>query len=251
MTTPHQEPSGPAGTPPQTTPAQVALVTGSNRGIGFETCRQLAGAGIRTILTSRKATEGEQAADLLKAEGLDVVHHPLDVTDLKSIEGLIGYLSEGVGRIDILVNNAAIYLDEGESIFRIGTETMRMTMETNFYGPFHLCRALVPLMRRHAYGRIVNVSSGYGSLSGMKGKTAAYKISKAALNALTRIVADEVKGYNIKVNAVSPGWVRTDMGGAHAPDSPEKAAAGIVWLATLPKDGPTGGFFEHRKPVPW
>lgn len=251
MTTPPQKPSGPAGISPPPTPLKVALVTGANRGIGFETCRQLAGAGIRTILTSRKVTEGDKAADLLKAEGLDVVHHPLDVTDPKSIEGLIGYLSEGVGRIDILVNNAAIYLDEGESIFRIGTETMRMTMETNFYGPFHLCRALVPLMRRHAYGRIVNVSSGYGSLSNMKGKTAAYKISKAALNALTRIVADEVKGYNIKVNAASPGWVRTDMGGPSAPDTPQQAADTILWLATLPKDGPTGGFFEDRKQIAW
>ena len=155
------------------------------------------------------------------------------------------------GRLDILINNAGVYLDEGVSIFDVSLEAMRLTQEVNFFGPFHLCRAFVPMMRLKDYGRIVNVSSGYGAMVDMGARTAAYRISKLALNALTRIVADEVKGYNIKVNAMCPGWVSTDMGGPAAPRTVDEGAEAITWLATLPDDGPTGGFFRDHQPIPW
>ena len=236
---------------PRGRPQRIALVTGANRGIGFETCRQLAGAGLRVILTSRDPAKGRRAADLLRREGKDVAWEPLDVTDSKSVKRLLDAVRRRFGRLDVLVNNAAVYLDEDVSVFEVDDATVRATLETNFYGPLAMCRAFVPLMQAQGYGRVVNVSSGAGQLSSMTGGAAAYKVSKAALNALTRIVADEVRPANIKVNAVCPGWVRTKMGGPGAPRSPEQAAETIVWLATLPDRGPTGGFFRDRKPIAW
>jgi len=236
---------------PRGRPQRIALVTGANRGIGFETCRQLAGAGLRVILTSRDPAKGRRAADLLRREGKDVAWEPLDVTDSKSVKRLLDAVRRGFGRLDVLVNNAAVYLDEDVSVFEVDDATVRATLETNFYGPLAMCRAFVPLMQAQGYGRVVNVSSRAGQLSDMTGGTAAYKVSKAALNALTRIVADEVRPANIKVNAVCPGWVRTKMGGPRAPRSPEQGAETIVWLATLPDRGPTGGFFRDRKAIAW
>lgn len=230
---------------------KIALVTGANRGIGFETCRQLAIHGLRAILTSRDPIKGQSAAESLRREGLAVDYHALDVTDLDSIYSIYEDIQEKFGRLDVLVNNAGVYLDEGDSVFKVPMEVFRETMEVNFYGSLNLCRAFVPMMRKNNYGRVVNVSSGYGSITQMGRYTAAYRISKAALNALTRIVAAEVAGKNIKVNSMCPGWVRTDMGGSSAPRSPEKGADTIVWLATLPADGPTNGFFRDRKPIPW
>jgi NAD(P)-dependent dehydrogenase (short-subunit alcohol dehydrogenase family) len=230
---------------------RIAVVTGANRGIGFETCRQLAGPDCHVILTSRDEAKGQQAADILRQEGKPVSYYPLDVTDLASVARLRTEVLEEFGRLDVLVNNAGVYLDEGISVFDVPLETVQLTMDVNFYGPFHLCRAFVPLMRRQNYGRVVNVSSGAGLITDMDGRTAAYKISKVALNALTRIVADEAGGYNIKVNTMCPGWVRTEMGGPAAPRSVEEAADTIIWLATLQDNGPTGGFFRDRKPIPW
>lgn len=230
---------------------KIALVTGANRGIGFETCRQLADLDFHVILTSRDVAKGQQAVETLQQGGKKVTYHQLEVTDLKSVETLLAYVQKEFGRLDVLVNNAAVYPDEGVSVFSVPLDTVRMTMEINFYGPLYLCRAFVLLMRQQNYGRVVNVSSGGGSLTDMGGRTAAYKISKAALNALTRIVADEVKRYNIKVNSMCPGWVRTEMGGPAAPRSPTEAADTIIWLATLPDDGPTSGFFRDRRPIAW
>jgi NAD(P)-dependent dehydrogenase (short-subunit alcohol dehydrogenase family) len=231
--------------------AKNALVTGANRGIGFEVCRQLAEHGLHIILTSRDAAKGQEAAETLRREGYDLSYHQLEVTDLASVATLREFVVNKFGRLDVLINNAGVYLDEGVSIFEVSLETMRLTQEINFYGPLYLCRAFVPLMRRNGYGRVVNVSSGAGTITEMDGRTAAYKISKVALNALTRIVAAEVRGYNIKVNTMCPGWVSTEMGGPGAPVTPAKAADTIVWLATLPDNGPTSGFFRNRKPIPW
>lgn len=230
---------------------KIAVVTGANRGIGFEVCRQLAGPDCHVILTSRDEARGQQAADLLRQAGKPVSYHQLEVTDPASVARLRADVLQEFGRLDVLVNNAGIYPDEGVSVFDVALETVQLTMDINFYGPFHLCRAFVPLMRQQNYGRVVNVSSGAGSITDMDGQTAAYKLSKVALNALTRIVADEVKSYNIKVNTMCPGWVRTEMGGPAAPRSVEEAADTIIWLATLGADGPTGGFFRDRKPIPW
>ncbi|TAK05980.1 MAG: SDR family oxidoreductase [Candidatus Manganitrophaceae bacterium] len=230
---------------------RIVLVTGGNRGIGFEVCRQLSRKGMRVVLTSRNGVDGEKAAEILLREGLQVAPRPLDVTDPQQIKAIRSFIEKEFGQLDVLVNNAGVYLDEGVSLFDVPVETVRETMEVNFYAPLAICRAFIPLMLRNGYGRVVNVSSGAGQLEEMDGGTAAYKISKVALNALTRIVASEVSGQNIKVNSICPGWVRTRMGGPAAPRTVEQGADGIVWAATLPDDGPTGGFFRDRKPIPW
>jgi len=230
---------------------RIALVTGANRGLGLETCRQLAARGVHVILTSRQEAEGVAAAEVLGREGLTVVARRLDVTQAKDIEAMVDFIHSSCGRLDVLVNNAAIYIDEGASLLEISLADLRQTMETNFYGPLRLCRAVAPMMRQQRFGRIVNVSSGYGALSEMGAGAPAYSISKAALNALTCILADELRGADLKVNAACPGWVRTEMGGPEAPRTPAEGADTIVWLATLPRRGPSGGFFRDRKRIPW
>jgi NAD(P)-dependent dehydrogenase (short-subunit alcohol dehydrogenase family) len=233
------------------TQAKIVLVTGANRGIGFETCRQLARLGLQVILTSRDPAQGEQAAQILRQEGGQVEPHPLDVTFPSQVEDLRLWTIQRYGRLDVLVNNAGVYLGEDKSVFSAPLDVIRLTMEINFFGALHLCRAFIPLMKQNAYGRVVNVSSEMGSLAGMGGYSAGYRASKAALNALTRVLASEVRGQNIKVNSACPGWVRSDMGGEHAPRSLEQGAASIVWLATLPDDGPSGGFFMDGTRLPW
>ena len=230
---------------------RFALVTGANRGLGLETCRQLAARGVHVILTSRQEAEGLAAAEVLGREGLTVVARRLDVTQAEDIEAMVDFIHSSCGRLDVLVNNAAIYIDEGASLLEISLADLRQTMETNFYGPLRLCRAVAPMMRQQRFGRIVNVSSGYGALSEMGAGAPAYSISKAALNALTCILADELRGADLKVNAACPGWVRTAMGGPEAPRTPAEGADTIVWLATLPRRGPSGGFFRDRKRIPW
>ena len=233
---------------------RVALVTGANRGIGLETCRQLGRRGLRVILSARKAEAGEKAAGILQAEGLAVEFRQLDVTDIESIDVCVKSIDRDMGRLDVLVNNAGIMLDSskrGESIFQADANLVRDTFEVNTLGPLMVTKSLLPLMQRNDYGRIVNVSSGMGQLSEMDGGYPGYRISKTAINAVTVILARELDGTNIKVNSVCPGWVRTEMGGNNAPRSPEQGAETIVWLATLPDDGPSGGFFRDRKRIDW
>ena len=232
----------------------VALVTGANRGIGFETCRQMAREGFVVVLTSRRRQEGLQALEELSREGRSVLYFQLDVTRPSHIFKLQEYVIRELGRLDVLVNNAGIYLDEGSGILEVPQGIFDRTMSVNFYGPLHLTRAFLPLMKRQNYGRIVNVSSSAGSLTAMgvgDYSAPAYMVSKAALNALTRLTAADAKGYNIKINSMCPGWVRTDMGGPDAPRSPSKGAETIIWLATLPASGPSGGFFRDKKRIPW
>lgn len=229
----------------------VALVTGANRGMGLETCRALAQRGYQVILTSRDQQLGQQATQPFVQQGLSVTSFALDVTNEGSIQHLQRVLEERFGGVDVLVNNAAIYPDKGRSVLEVEPETFRATMETNFYGPLLLCQAWVPGMITRGYGRVVNVSSRAGQLSAMGDFAPAYSASKAALNALTRMVADAARGSNVLVNAVDPGWVRTRMGGPAASRSVELGADTIVWLATLPDGGPTGGFFHDRQPLPW
>lgn len=237
---------------------RVAVVTGGNRGIGFDICRQLGRRGFRVLLTARQPLRGRAAARVLRAEGLAVEFHTLDVTKAAAIKRLARHLARKVGRLDVVVNNAGIYLEGGyvdagepESVFEEAVERVRATMETNLYGPYRLAQALVPMMRAAGYGRVVNVSSGSGQLSDMGGREAGYRMSKTALNALTRILAAELKGSGVLVNAMCPGWVRTDMGGPDAPRSVGEGADTAVWLATLPRRGPSGGFFRDRKRIPW
>ncbi|WP_017318146.1 SDR family oxidoreductase [Mastigocladopsis repens] len=237
-----------------TTTQKVAVVTGAYRGLGFEASRQLAKKGYKVILTSRDEAKGKAAAEKLQTEGLDVIFHPLDVTDDESSQKLAKFIREQFGKLDVLVNNAAIYIDAqagGNSVFDAKVDTLRQTMETNVYGVLRVTQALIELMKKQNYGRIVNVSSGAGQLSDMGSGTPAYRVSKTALNALTRIFANELEGKNILVNSVCPGWVKTEMGGPNAPRTPEQGVDTIVWLATLPDEGARGGFFRDRQPIDW
>lgn len=232
----------------------VAVVTGAYRGLGYETCRQLAMLGYRVMLCARKPAEGQAAAEALQREGLDVSFHALDVTDDAAIQGLANYLQEHYGRLDVLVNNAGIFPDQapwegGSSVFKADLATIREGFETNTLGPLRLCQILIPLMKGR--GRVVNVSSGMGQLSEMNGCCPGYRLSKTALNAVTRIFHDELLGSGVKINSVCPGWVRTEMGGKEAPLPVEEGAKGIVWAATLPDDGPSGGFFRHGEAIDW
>lgn len=234
---------------------RIAVVSGANRGIGFEIVRQLSRLGIVAVMGARNPDKGQAAAAALAAEGLEVPVVCLDVEDGRSIADAVEEVVSRFGRIDILVNNAAILIDGPggfkSSLFDLKGETVRQTFETNVLGPLRLTQAVVPIMLNGGYGRIVNISSGAGQLADMRGGFPAYRMSKAALNALTRMTAAELASTNVKVNAVCPGWVRTDMGGSEAEREVAKGAETPVWLATLPENGPSGGFFRDRRPISW
>jgi NAD(P)-dependent dehydrogenase (short-subunit alcohol dehydrogenase family) len=234
---------------------RVALVTGANRGIGFEVARQLARLGIMTVLGSRSLDKGKAAAEPLAAEGLVAPVVALDVTDQASVRAAVAETMGLFGRIDILVNNAGVMLDRsGTPNFVASTieaAVVRATFDVNVLGPLAMSQAVLPIMRDQGYGRIVNVSSGMGQLSEMGAEHPAYRMSKAALNALTRTLAAELGEGAIKVNSMCPGWVKTDLGGSDAPRTVEQGAETAVWLAMLPDDGPSGGFFRDKKPIAW
>ncbi|MEW8508027.1 MAG: SDR family oxidoreductase [Candidatus Thiodiazotropha sp.] len=234
--------------------ASVAIVTGANRGLGLETSRQLAKLGHHVLLTSRNEEKGLAALQMLKKEQLDVSYQQLDVSSASSIEVFVDYFKQHHQQLQILVNNAGIFPDpspqeEESSIFGAETETILKGFETNTLGPFRVSRALIPLM--DGRGCVVNVSSGMGQLSEMGGCCPAYRLSKTALNALTRIFSEELKQTQIKVNSICPGWVRTDMGGEEATLSIAEGVKGIIWAATLNEDGPSGGFFRFGEPIAW
>ncbi len=236
------------------TQTRVALVTGANRGIGLEIARQLGRMGVLTVLGCRDAEKGQKAADALRVEGIDPPVVALDVRDAASAAAAVAEVKRLFGHLDILVNNAGILEDgpsTGMTLADVPIERVAATFDTNLLGPLRLIQAAVPLMSENGYGRIVNLSSGLGQLDDMRGGWPAYRISKTALNALTRIAAVELGESGIKVNSVCPGWVRTDMGGPDAERPVEKGAETAVWLATLPDDGPTGGFFRDKKPIAW
>lgn len=227
--------------------ARIAVVTGGNRGIGFEVCRQLAGQGLRVVLTARDGEKARRAAGEIPG----ALPFTLDVTDPEGPGKLSAFLDKETGGVDVLVNNAGVFLDRSHGGVGIPMEIVRETLDVNVIGPWQLSQAVIPFMRKRGYGRIVNVSSGLGAMSEMAGGYPSYRVSKLAVNGLTRILADELRGTNILVNTVCPGWVQTDMGGANAPVPVEKGADTIVWLATLPDGGPTGHFFRDRRQIPW
>ena len=230
---------------------RIALVTGGNRGIGLELCRQLGQQRIRVLLGSRDLAKGVAAASELKANGLPVEPRQLDVANVQSIRECMNWVRREIGRLDILVNNAGIMVEEDDADPLEEIEIVRDTMQANVYGPLLLSRLAIPIMKTRRYGRIVNLSSGMGSLSEMGAGYIAYRMSKAGINVVTRVLAAETEGMGILINSVDPGWVRTAMGGKGATRSVEKGAETPLWLATLPDDGPTGGFFRDRRAIAW
>jgi NAD(P)-dependent dehydrogenase (short-subunit alcohol dehydrogenase family) len=230
----------------------VALISGSNRGIGREIARQLAELGHHVIATARDPVSAEQVARELAGGGrLSMQGEQLDVADPRSVERLRERVESSPGRLDALVNNAGTMGEVATNVATAPLDDARRTMETNLFGPWRLTQAMLPLLRRGGRGRIVNVSSGAGQLSEMNGGYPGYRISKTALNALTRALASESSGTGILVNSMCPGWVRTDMGGSAAPRTVEEGADTAVWLATLPDAGPSGVFFRDCAPIPW
>jgi NAD(P)-dependent dehydrogenase (short-subunit alcohol dehydrogenase family) len=227
--------------------AAVTVVTGGNRGIGLEVCRQLAELDYDVVLGSRDAEKGERAANSLPGS---VTACPLDVADQTSVDAAAGWVAERYGRCDALVNNAAIEYDTDERAVDADLDRVHQAFETNLFGAWRTALALLDLLRASPHGRIVNVSSEGGSLASMGGGTPAYNTTKAALNALTRTLAAELRPDGVLVNAICPGWTATDMGG-HGGRPVEEGAATVVWAVTLPDDGPTGGFFRDGRPIPW
>ncbi|GGN60571.1 short-chain dehydrogenase [Streptomyces albiflavescens] len=221
----------------------IALVTGANRGIGREVARQLAAAGHTVLVTARSAGAAEETA---RDVGPNARPLRLDVTS----EADITAAARDIDALDVLINNAAITYDTWQRATTADLGVVREAAETNLYGPWRLTQALLPLLRASAHPRVVNVSSEAASLASMGGGTPAYSVTKAGLNALTRMLAAELRADGVLVNAVCPGWVATDMGGPGGRPV-EEGAASVVWAATLPDDGPTGGFFRDGAPLPW
>ncbi|MCE5316316.1 MAG: SDR family oxidoreductase [Parachlamydia sp.] len=236
---------------------RVALITGANRGLGLGTARALAKMGYTVIMGSRDSAKGITRTAEIEKEGLDVVFCQLDVADPESIVKAHDAILKGWGRLDALINNAGVMLDTEEAkkhpsgLFHTDRHMLIKTFEINTVGAYQLSEAFMPLMLAQGYGRIVNVSSGLGQLSEMGAGYPAYRLSKTALNAVTRIFAAQGREKNVIVNSVDPGWVKTDMGGAGAPRSLEEGIDSIVWAATLPDGSPTGLVFRDRQPVEW
>jgi NAD(P)-dependent dehydrogenase (short-subunit alcohol dehydrogenase family) len=214
-------------------------------------CRRLGALGYRVLLAGRNRELAEAAASSLRQDGPQVLARVLDVTDARSIRDFADGVEREFGGVDVLVNNAAVLLAEDGDVLSVPADDFRQSMETNVYGPLLLCQTLMPGMLERRYGRVVNVSSGAGQIATMSDYAPPYSVSKAALNALTRLLAHSGRKRNVLVNAVDPGWVRTDMGGPSAPRSVEQGADTIVWCATLPDSGPTGGFFHDRRAIAW
>ena len=231
---------------------RIGVVTGANRGIGLEICRQLADAGLCVVLTSRDESKGKAALDALGKSDQELCFHQLDVTDDDSVKTLATYLETEFGRLDVLVNNAGTLFenDRSASVLEQSMECFQVTMAANFYGPLRVCQGLAGLMRQSTSGRVINISSGLGQLETMGDSYPAYGVSKTALNALTRLVAGALADSGVLVNAVSPGLVATDMGGPQGRPV-EEGADTATWLALMDDDGPTGGFFRDRESIPW
>jgi NAD(P)-dependent dehydrogenase (short-subunit alcohol dehydrogenase family) len=229
---------------------RVAVVTGANRGIGLEVVRQLARDGYRAVLGARDPDKGAAAAAALRDEGLDVEPRELDVSDPVGVAAFGEALARDYDRLDVLVNNAATHYDTWQRAASADLDVVREAFETNLLGAWRTAQACLPLLRRAGSARIVNVSSGAGALTDMGGGTPGYRVSKTALNALTRMLAAELRGDGILVNSVCPGWVATDMGGPGGRPV-EQGAASVMWAVRVPDDGPTGGFFRDGRRIDW
>lgn len=231
----------------------ITVITGASRGLGRAAARRLAAReGHQVVATGRDREALESLRSHLQLEGHPLETHPLDVRDAGSVAALANWLAERFGRVDVLINNAGVLIDHyGTSVLEVPIETLHTTLETNLYGALRVTQALMPLLRASPAGRIVNLSSGMGQLCEMRAGAPAYRISKTALNVITRVLAAELADTPIKVNSVCPGWCRTELGGSEAPRAAEEGIDTVIWLATLPADGPSGGFFRDRAMIDW
>jgi len=233
-------------------PAQkTALVTGANRGIGLEVARQLAEQGFHVFLTARNRDSGSKAATTLQKQGGKVSFVELDVANTESIKRAAKEVADATDHLDVLVNNAGVLEDSDGDVLQTDPERVLKTIDTNAVGPLRVTQAFAPLLAKSDSGRVINVSSGAGALHDMDSYAPAYSISKTALNAVTRQLAAAFKSKGVAVNSVSPGWVRTDMGGSGAPRSVEQGADGIVWLAINAPQDLTGQFVHDRRTIQW
>lgn len=241
---------------------KIALVTGANKGIGFETAKKLAQQNIKVLLGARNENEGKRAEETLRSLSLDVTYIKLDVSCSADIENVRNLIENNYGSLDILVNNAAVFLDSswfGNNIETVPIQTLRNTFDINYFGTVELTQSLLPLIKKSKAGRIVNISSVSGSFAAHLDeshwiyalKPYAYSASKTALNQFTVFLANALRETNIKVNAASPGWVQTSIGSEQAPLTPEEGAKTGVSLALLDEDGPTGTFSQAGEPLPW
>jgi len=225
------------------------LVTGGNKGIGFAICKGLLAAGFEVILAARSLDKAQEAAERLQLDDSQVRVVELDVTDDNSIRRAVERLSQDISHLDVLVNNAGIYPDEGVNILTISRDLLNRAMNTNAFGPIQVTQAFLPLLKKAPAARVINVSSGYGEISGLSADVPSYCLSKLALNGATIMLADALRSRGIAVYAMCPGWVRTDMGGTSAPRSPEQGADTAIWLATEASPNLSGKFFRDRKEI--
>jgi NAD(P)-dependent dehydrogenase (short-subunit alcohol dehydrogenase family) len=233
------------------TPEKVVLITGANRGIGLETARQLAGRGYHVVIAARNEAAGRQAASGIQSEGGHATFLPLDVNNSDSITRASAEFDSIADHLDVLINNAGIYPDEGLNILTLPRDQLTRTFDTNTFGPLEVTQAFLPYLRRASAARVINVSSGYGQKDGMSADVPSYCLSKFALNGLTFMLADALRANHIAVNALCPGWVRTDMGGTNATLSVEEGADTVVWLADEAPHELTGKFFRNRREIAW
>lgn len=232
---------------------KTALITGGNTGIGLAVAHELGALGMQVIISVRSQDKADKALADLKSNGIEAEAQVFDVTDAPRVKAVIDEIATRHGRIDVLVNNAGVLLEgitSPVSVLTVPLDMVEKTLAVNTLAPLHLAQCVVPHMQKNGYGRIVNVSSMLGQLISMGSNWPAYRLSKAALNVVTAMLAAELSG-NIKVNTMHPGWVRSNIGGTSAPRSPREGARDIVWLATLPDDGPTGGYFSDKTAMPW
>lgn len=232
-------------------PRRVAIVTGSNRGLGRAIAGGLAERGLHVVICARDERAAADVADELTGQGLAASAHQLQITDPASVARCVADVAGQLGRVDVLVNNAAIAIDRGQAAAGPDFEKVQATLDANLLGAWRCCAAAIPEMRRNGYGRIVNITSHLGSITTMAGTNVSYRVSKAGLNALTRILAAELADTGILVNAASPGRINTRMVYGEAERTPQEGADTPIWLATLSDDGPTGGLFYERRPLGW
>lgn len=241
---------------------KIALVTGANKGIGFETAKQLAEKGVKVLLGARNETEGKKAEEILRNQSLDVTFVKLDISNSDDIENIKGFIETEYGKLDILINNAAVFLDSawfGNNVENVPMKTLRDTFDINYFGTVELTQALLPVIKKSEAGRIVNISSVSGSFGVHLDETHwlyalkpyAYSASKTALNQFTVFLANALKDSKIKVNAANPGWVQTSIGSDEAPLTPEEGAKTGVELALIDENGPTGTFSQSGEILPW